>query len=325
MFPSCVKDERSPGPACRLLSWRIDLRHLAASGRVRAIAQWSDASMIGIIGGTGLYAMPGLAAVRTQQVPTPFGEPSAPLVYGTLAGREVVFLARHGSAHQFLPGEINFRANIWALKAAGVRTIIGVSAVGSLREAIRPGDLSLVSQYLDFTKGTRAPSFFGAGLVAHVSTARPACAVTAALIARAARAQALPLHRDQTYACIEGPRLGTRAESLFLRSAGADLVGMTNVPEAFLALEAQIGYCTIALATDYDCWLEDPAQHVSADQVLGLFQANLARVQLLLAQCIAGYEEDEARPCRHALRAALVTPRANMTPAQRALVELLSR
>ena len=281
--------------------------------------------MIGIIGGTGLYAMPGLAAVRAQQVHTPFGEPSAPLMHGVLGGREVIFLARHGLQHQFLPGEINFRANIWALKSCGVRTVIGVSAVGSLREEIRPGDLSLVSQYLDLTKGTRAPSFFGAGLVAHVSTAHPACAATAAQIARVARAHALPLHQDKTYACIEGPRLGTRAESLFLRAAGADLVGMTNVPEAFLALEAQIGYCTIALATDYDCWLDDPAQHVSANQVLALFQANLARVQQLLGECIAEYQDDESRPCRRALREALVTRRENMTQEQRALVEMLSR
>jgi 5'-methylthioadenosine phosphorylase len=280
--------------------------------------------MIGIIGGTGLYAMPGLESVRAHKVRTPFGDPSAPLMHGTVGGHEVIFLARHGLEHRLLPGEINFRANIWALKSSGVRTVIGVSAVGSLREAIRPGELSLVSQYLDLTKGARAPSFFGAGLVAHVSTARPACAATAALITRVARAQAVSLHQDKTYACIEGPRLGTRAESLFMRSAGADLVGMTNVPEAFLALEAQIGYCTIALATDYDCWLDDPTQHVSAAQVLGLFQANLARVQLLLAQCIAEYQEDESRPCRRALREALVTRRENMTPEQRALVDLLS-
>jgi 5'-methylthioadenosine phosphorylase len=281
--------------------------------------------MIAIIGGTGLYAMPGLKSVRAQHVRTPFGDPSAPLMHGSLGARAVIFLARHGLDHQFLPGEINFRANIWALKSCGVRTVIGVSAVGSLREEIRPGDLSLVSQYLDLTKGTRAPSFFGAGLVAHVSTAHPACAATAALITRAARTHAVALHQDKTYACVEGPRLGTRAESLFLRGAGADLVGMTNVPEAFLALEAQIGYCTIALATDYDCWLEDPAQHVSASQVLELFQANLERVQRLLAQCIAEYEEDESRPCRRALREALVTRRENMTPAQRELLELLSR
>jgi 5'-methylthioadenosine phosphorylase len=283
------------------------------------------AGMIAIIGGTGLYAMPGLESVRAEQVPTPFGEPSAPLMHGSLHGRPVVFLARHGLEHQFLPGEINFRANIWALKSCGVRTVIAVSAVGSLREQIRPGDLALVSQYLDFTKGTRAGSFFGAGLVAHVSTAHPACAATAALIARVAQERGVALHSDKTYACIEGPRLGTRAESLFLRGAGADLVGMTNVPEAFLALEAQIGYCTIALATDYDCWLDDPAQHVSASQVLGLFRANLERVQRLLAGCIAAHAEDESRPCRSALREALVTRRESLSPAQRALVELLGR
>jgi 5'-methylthioadenosine phosphorylase len=280
--------------------------------------------MIGIIGGTGLYSMPGLESVNPQEVATPFGAPSSPLLHGRLGGREVVFLARHGLHHQFLPGEINFRANIWALKRCGVRTLIAVSAVGSLREEIRPGELSLVSQYLDFTRGTRAPSFFGGGLVAHVSTAHPACAATAALIGRIAGQLGMPLHRDKTYACVEGPRLGTRAESFFLRGAGADLVGMTNVPEAFLALEAQIGYCTIALATDYDCWLDDPAQHVSANQVLTLFRARLASVQQLLAHCVAGYEEDEGRPCRSALREALVTAREAMSPAQRELVDLLS-
>jgi 5'-methylthioadenosine phosphorylase len=279
--------------------------------------------MIGIIGGTGVYAMPGLTGTRTLTVPTPFGAPSSPVICGTLSGREVAFLARHGLNHEFLPGEINFRANIWALKSLGVRTVIGVSAVGSLREEIRPGDLSLPSQYLDFTKGTRAASFFGAGVVAHVSTAHPSCAATAALIAQAAASNGIAVHADKTYACIEGPRLGTRAESFFLRSAGADLVGMTNVPEAFLALEAQIGYCTIALATDYDCWLDDPAQHVSAGQVLDLFRANLARVQQLLFLSIAAYEEDESRPCRRALRGALVTQRTAMTAAQRELVDLL--
>lgn len=281
--------------------------------------------MIGIIGGTGLYAMPELKAPRAQDLTTPFGAPSAPLIRGTLRGREVAFLARHGVSHQLLPGEINFRANIWALKSIGARTVIGVSAVGSLREAIRPGDLALPSQYLDFTKGRRIASFFGGGLVGHVSTAHPTCRATAALIAGAARAAAVRLHEETTYACIEGPRLGTRAESLFLRSAGADLVGMTNVPEAFLALEAQLGYCTIALATDYDCWLDDPAQHVSAEQVLAQFRSNLMRVQQLLADTVAQYEEDEARPCRHALRGAVVTPRELMTAEQRALVELLSR
>jgi 5'-methylthioadenosine phosphorylase len=279
--------------------------------------------MIGIIGGTGLYAMEELAAKRTQTLSTPFGAPSSPLVTGTLRGREVAFLARHGLAHELLPGEINFRANIWALKSLGVRTVIGVSAVGSLRQEIRPGDLALPSQYLDFTRGTRAASFFGAGLVAHVSTAQPTCRATAALIAHVARAQGLALHDEKTYACVEGPRLGTRAESLFLRTAGADLVGMTNVPEAFLALEAQLGYCTIAVVTDYDCWLEDPAQHAAADQIIALFRGSLGRVQQLISAVVAEYREDESRPCRRSLRGAVVTPRERMTAGQRTLVDFL--
>jgi 5'-methylthioadenosine phosphorylase len=280
--------------------------------------------MIGIIGGTGLYRMPGLEVIESREIETPFGRPSAPVMLGRLAGRQIAFLARHGLRHDLLPGEINFRANVWALKRVGVRTIIGASAVGSLREEIRPGDLALPSQYLDFTRGARAASFFGRGLVAHVSTAHPTCAATAALIARVADSLGQPIHGGKTYACVEGPRLGTRAESFWLRAAGADLVGMTNVPEAFLALEAQLGYCTIALATDYDCWLDDPSQHVSAEQVVGLLRSNLERVQQLIARVVAEYVEDESRPCRHALRAAVVTPPEQMTPEQRELLDFLA-
>ncbi len=279
--------------------------------------------MIGIIGGTGLYRMEGLEVTRSTDIDTPFGPPSGPVMLGRLAGREIAFLARHGLRHDLLPSEINFRANIWALKAAGVRTIIGVSAVGSLREEIRPGDLALPSQYLDFTKGLRAASFFGKGLVAHVSSAHPTCAHTAGLIARVADSIGQPIHRDKTYACVEGPRLGTRAESFWLRGAGADLVGMTNVPEAFLALEAQVGYCVITVATDYDCWLDDTAQHVSAEQVIGQFKESLGRVQKLIAKAAAEYAEDESRPCRQALKAALVTPREQMTADQRKLLDFL--
>ncbi len=280
--------------------------------------------MIGIIGGTGLYRMDGLKVNETRHVETPFGAPSAPVMLGSLDGRPVAFLARHGLEHHLLPSEINFRANIWALKSLGVRTVIGVSAVGSLREEIRPGDLALPAQYLDFTKGLRAASFFGQGMVAHISTAHPACAATSALLAEAAEAIGLPLHREKTYACVEGPRLGTRAESFWLRSAGADLVGMTNVPEAFLALEAQLGYCTVAVATDYDCWLDDPTQHVSLEQVMSQFRDSLTRVQRLIAHAVARYRDDESRPCRHALRAAVVTPREQLTAAQRAILDFLS-
>jgi 5'-methylthioadenosine phosphorylase len=280
--------------------------------------------MIGIIGGTGLYRMEGLEVTHSSEIRTPFGAPSGPVMRGRLAAREIAFLPRHGLHHDLLPSEINFRANIWALKSVGVRTVIGVSAVGSLREEIRPGDLALPSQYLDFTKGVRAPSFFGQGLVAHVSTAHPTCAHTAALIGRVADSIGQPIHRDKTYACVEGPRLGTRAESFWLRGAGADLVGMTNVPEAFLALEAQLGYCVITVATDYDCWLDDVSQHVSVEQVIGQFRASLARVQRLIAAVAAQYVEDDSRPCRHALAAAVVTPREQLSGEQKALLDFLS-
>jgi 5'-methylthioadenosine phosphorylase len=279
--------------------------------------------MIGIIGGTGLYRMEALRVTQTRDVSTPFGPPSSPIVLGVLQGREVAFLARHGLHHDLLPGEINFRANIWALKSVGVRTVIGVSAVGSLREEIRPGDISLPSQYLDFTKGQRAATFFGRGMVAHISTAQPVCSATTGLIVRVARSLGTKVHENKTYACVEGPRLGTRAESFFLRGAGADLVGMTNVPEAFLAAEAQLGYCTISLATDYDCWLDDASQHVSAEQVIALFHKNLGKVQQLLAGAVAEYVEDESRACRRALRTAIVTPREQLTDEQRGIVDFL--
>ena len=280
--------------------------------------------MIGIIGGTGLYRMEGLEVTLPREIDTPFGRPSGPVMLGRLAGREIAFLPRHGLHHDLLPSEINFRANIWALKSVGVRTIIGVSAVGSLREEIRPGELALPSQYIDFTKGLRAASFFGKGLVAHVSTAHPTCATTAALIARVASSIGQPIHRDKIYACVEGPRLGTRAESFWLRGAGADLVGMTNVPEAFLALEAQLGYCVITVATDYDCWLDDASRHVSAEQVIGQFRESLTRVQRLIAGVAAEYVEDETRMCRQALKSALVTPREQLTVEQKQLLDFLA-
>ena len=280
--------------------------------------------MIGIIGGTGLYQMDELQVTEVREVTTPFGSPSAPIVLGMLQGRNVAFLARHGLHHDLLPSEVNYRGNIWALKSLGVRTLLGVSAVGSLREEIRPGDLALSSQYLDFTKGLRASTFFGRGLVAHVSTAHPTCNATAAVVTRAARALELTIHENKTHAVVEGPRFGTRAESLFLRNSGADLVGMTNVPEVFLAAEAQLGYCTIGVATDYDSWLDDPQHHVSAIEVAKLFRGNLERVQQLLADVVADNQEDESRPCRNTLQGAIMTPRERMTADQRSLVSFLS-
>jgi 5'-methylthioadenosine phosphorylase len=280
--------------------------------------------MIGIIGGTGLYQMDELQVTEVREVTTPFGAPSSPIVIGMLQGRNVAFLARHGLHHDLLPSEVNYRGNIWALKSLGVRTILGVSALGSLREEIRPGDLALSSQYLDFTKGLRASTFFGRGLVAHVSTANPTCSTTATRVAQAARALELTIHEDKVHAVIEGPRFGTRAESLFLRNSGADLVGMTNVPEVFLAAEAQLGYCTIGVATDYDSWLDDPQNHVSAIEVAKLFRGNLERVQQLLANVVVENQEDEARPCRNTLKGAIITARERMTADQRSLVSFLT-
>jgi 5'-methylthioadenosine phosphorylase len=280
--------------------------------------------MIGIIGGTGLYQMDELQVTGVREITTPFGPPSAPIVVGMLQDRNVAFLARHGLHHDLLPSEINYRGNIWALKSLGVRTILSVSAVGSLRDEIRPGDLVLPSQFLDFTKGLRAATFFGRGLVAHVSMANPICSSTAALAAKAARSLELTLHEDKTHAVIEGPRFGTRAESHFLRNNGADLVGMTTVPEVFLAVEAQLGYCVLAVATDYDCWLDDPQHHVSAIEVAKLFRGNLERVQQLLATVVAEYQDDAARACRQSLKGAIMTARARMSAEQRALVSFLS-
>ena len=237
----------------------------------------------------------------------------------------MAFLARHGTGHELTPSEINYRANIWALKSVGVRTVLGVSAVGSLRQELTPGDLALPSQYIDCTRGRRIGSFFGNGLVAHVSTARPSCPDIAAEIVAAADKLGYLVHADKTYAGVEGPRLGTRAESFMLRSAGADLVGMTNVPEAFLACEAQISYCTVALVTDYDCWQDDPSQHVTLEMAITLFGRNLQRVQKLLAKVVAAHKVDDRRASRHLLEKAIVTPRERMSPEHRELVELLLR
>ncbi len=276
---------------------------------------------LGIVGGTGLYALDDLEVVERRAVSTLFGAPSAPLVFGRWHGREVVFLPRHGEGHTLLPSEINFRANLWALKAAGVRHVVAVSAVGSLREEVHPGDLALVSQYLDFTRNRRS-SFFGDGLVAHISTAEPACPELTTALTRAAQTSGLSLATQKTYACVEGPRLGTRAESLFLRGAGADLVGMTAVPEAFLAREAQLCYVTLAVVTDYDCWLDDPSQHATVAQVVARYREAQERVIAILARAIGGAPSDTCA-CRRALAGAVLTPEERLTPDQQKLLGVL--
>ena len=239
--------------------------------------------MLAIIGGSGLYELDGLRIEREHRVTTPFGDPSSTIVQGTYHDQGVLFIARHGASHAFLPSEVNYRANIFALKQLGARRVVGISASGSLRQELKPGELALAAQYFDHTRGQRAYSFFGQGVVAHVSTAYPACPSLSADIARAAERCGQSIHQDKTYGCVEGPRLGTRAESFFLRDAArCDLVGMTNVPEAFLAREAQLAYCAICLVTDYDCWMDDQAQHVSVDAFLATYQGATAKARRLI-------------------------------------------
>ncbi len=255
---------------------------------------------------------------------TPFGEPSAEITLGSISGQRVAFLPRHGSDHGILPSEINYRANIWALKSVGVRRIIAVSAVGSLRENIRPGDLSLPNQYFDWTKGKRAGTFFGNGLVAHVSTANPTCPNLQNFILTIAGESGTQIHSEKTYACVEGPRLGTRAESLFLRQIGCDLVGMTNLPEAFLAREAQICYSTIAISTDFDCWLDDPAQHASVEKVVELYRQNIGKIQALIKYLVA-IKCDSGPPCecRTALKYAVLLDERALSDDQRKILDFL--
>lgn len=279
--------------------------------------------MLAIIGGTGVYGIEGMQTLDRMRVETPFGSPSSAIVKGRLGRQEILFLARHGERHQYLPYEINYRANIFALKSAGATQIIGISAVGSLREEIAPGDLAIPTQYFDWTRGVRVSTFFGDGIAAHVSTARPVSNLLADWIVAHARALDLRIHSGVTYACVEGPRLGTQAESHFLRQAGCHLVGMTNIPEVFLAREAQICYATIGIATDYDCWMDDPSRHVSADAIFTLYHQSLKNVHRLLQALLNEDRPSEEQEIRTALSHALLTPMEVLTEAQRKWLSVL--
>ena len=285
--------------------------------------------MLAVIGGSGLYQLQGLQIDREQTLTTAFGAPSSAISCGEYAGQPVLFLARHGPAHQLLPHEINYRANIYALKTLGARRIISFSAAGSLRREIKPGDLALVEQYFDHTRGRRAQSFFGNGVAAHVSTANPVCAALNSDIQRAAAAVDQPIHLNNSYACVEGPRLGTRAESFFLRdAANCDLVGMTNLPEAFLAREAQIAYSSLCLITDYDCWMDDPSQHVSlSTSSLRSTATPLARAIRLLKPLVAQplHGNTQAISARGTQKRTANSPRDQLSSAQQQWLEVLER
>lgn len=280
--------------------------------------------MLGVIGGSGLYALDGLEIEQEHDIDTPFGKPSAPIVQGIFEGQSILFLARHGKGHAFLPHEVNYRANIFALKKLGARRIFGVSASGSLREDLKPGDLALAEQYFDHTRGKRDYTFFGNGIAGHVAMAYPACPSLSADIKVAADRLGQQLHTGKTYACVEGPRLGTRAESFFLRdSVKADLVGMTNVPEVFLAREAQLPYCTLCLITDYDCWTDDPSMHVSVEKFFETYGAAMEKAKAVLAELVKQPFTDTPDDIRDSLSMAILTPDEAMSDAQKEWLEVL--
>jgi 5'-methylthioadenosine phosphorylase len=281
--------------------------------------------MLAIIGGTGIYGLEAMTVEEELDPATPFGSASGAIVRGRIEGREVLFMARHGAGHRLLPHEVNYRANIYALKRAGATQVLGFSAVGSLDERLAPGDLAVPGQYFDWTKGGRERSFFGRGVAAHVSTAEPVSASLVDWIVAGARATGVTLHRDVTYACVEGPRLGTRAESLFLQRAGCHLVGMTNVPEVFLAREAQLCYATIGIVTDYDCWMDDPARHVTVSAIFALYRESLTKATALLRALLAGPPAAEEPAIRTALQHAMLTPDDALDTAQREWLAVLRR
>ncbi|GAC1399358.1 MAG: S-methyl-5'-thioadenosine phosphorylase [Thermoanaerobaculia bacterium] len=266
----------------------------------------TEQAQIGIIGGSGLYAMEGLNVIAEQTVETPFGPPSDPFIIGEIDGTRVAFLSRHGKGHRFLSGELNYRANIFGFKALGVDTILSASAVGSMKESYHPTDIVFPNQFIDRTRH-RPDTFFGNGIVGHVTFADPICSGTSFLVSEAAGLAGARIHKGGIYVCIEGPQFSTRAESKLYRSWGVDVIGMTNLTEAKLAREAEICYVTMALVTDYDCWHEAQAD-VSVEQILGYLRANAAMAQKILRDAIprvASRKRDCA--CSTALKFAIVT------------------
>jgi 5'-methylthioadenosine phosphorylase len=260
---------------------------------------------IGIIGGSGLYSMSGLTNTREIGVKTPFGGPSDVIVLGTLEGKRVAFLARHGRGHRILPGEINYRANVYAMKLLGVERIISVSAVGSLKENLRPGEFLVPDQFFDRTKN-RASTFFGEGIVAHVAFAHPTCGQLSSTLADACVHEAVMVHRRGTYICIEGPQFSTLAEAEVHRQLRFEVIGMTNVTEAKLAREAEICYAAIAMITDYDCWHPEH-ESVTASQIIATLNQNAENAQKVLRTAIRELPATTSCKCGSALQHALVT------------------
>jgi len=279
---------------------------------------------IGIIGGSGLYDIEGLRRMNELSVKTPFGPPSDKVVFGELDGTRIAFLSRHGRGHRINPSEINYRANIYALKSIGVRRVISVSAVGSMKEAIKPGDVVLPDQFIDLTK-RRMSTFFEGGVVAHVAFADPVCPALSAVLEDAARTVGSTVHQGGAYLCIEGPQFSTKGESRLYRQWGVSVIGMTNLPEAKLAREAELCYATVALATDYDCWHET-VEAVTVESILSTLRQNVTLAKRLLRTALGAVADAKACSCQRALQHAIITAPDQMpAPVRRKLALLIDR
>jgi len=276
---------------------------------------------IGIIGGSGLYAMPGLTKIKEVRVRTPFGQPSDPYVLGTLEGRKVAFLARHGRGHRILPTELNFRANIYGFKQLGVERIVSVSAVGSLKEEHKPMEFIIPDQFFDRTRH-RADTFFGNGIVAHISFADPICPELARVLVAACKKAGVVGKRGGSYLCMEGPQFSTKAESNVYRSWGMDVIGMTNLQEAKLAREAEICYSTAAMVTDYDCW-HPGHDSVTVDQVVSVLVKNAENACAMVRETVAAMPKTRSCKCGSALAHAIQTDRKAIPAAARKRLGLL--
>lgn len=270
---------------------------------------------IGIIGGSGLYDIEGLRSVKAVTIKTPFGTPSDAIMLGELDGVRVAFLSRHGRGHRLNPSEINYRANIYALKSLGVRRVISVSAVGSMKETIKPGDVVIPDQFIDLTK-RRVSTFFEGGIVAHVGFAEPVCVSLTTTLLASARSVGATAHQGGTYLCIEGPQFSTRGESRLYRQWGVSVIGMTNLPEAKLAREAELCYATVALATDYDCWHETE-EAVTVEAILATLHQNVALAKRLLRATMGSVLAASSCGCQQALQGTVITAPERMPAARR--------
>jgi 5'-methylthioadenosine phosphorylase len=272
-----------------------------------------DQVQIGLIGGSGLYDMADVTDRSEVTLQTPFGDPSGPYLLGTLRGKRVAFLARHGAGHRLSPSELNYRANIFGMKMLGVEYILSASAVGSLKEEYKPLDIVIPDQFIDRTRG-RVSTFFGRGLVAHVGFAHPFCRILSGVAAESGNGSGATVHTGGTYVCMEGPQFSTLAESNLYRSWGADIIGMTNLQEAKLAREAEICYTTIALVTDYDCWHPDH-DHVTVDMIIANLTHNAKTAQYMIAAAVERLPYARTCECASALKFALIT-RPDAVPMQ---------